>query len=82
MKRVVGLFTGKKIGLEEFKNKDNKVVNYLHMLNGYESTKFSIRDEALLKELKSYPDMEEIQVKAEVQEYKSELYLQALEVII
>lgn len=81
MKRVTGIFTGKKLAMEEFKTKKGNLINYIYLLSGHDSVKMSILDNALCKELKAVPEMESLEVKAEVQEYKGELYLQALELI-
>jgi ABC-type Fe3+-citrate transport system substrate-binding protein len=81
MKRVVGVFEGEKIDLEETKNKDGKLIINLYVLCGRESIRMSVRDNELWKELKAVPNRESVTLKAEVQEYKGELYLQALELI-
>ena len=81
MKRVTGIFTGKKLELEEFKNKEGKLKINLYILSGHDSLKITVNDNELWKELKAVPDMENIELKAEVQEYKGELYLQALELV-
>jgi ABC-type Fe3+-hydroxamate transport system substrate-binding protein len=81
MKKVTGIFEGEKIEMEEVKNKDGKLIINLYVLAGRESIKMSVRDNDLWQELKAVPNREPITVKAEVQEYKGELYLQAVALI-
>jgi hypothetical protein len=81
MKKVTGIFEGEKIDMEEARNKEGKPITNLYMLVGREAMKMSVRDNQLWQELKAVPNREPITLKAEVQEYKGELYLQAVALI-
>ena len=78
MKRVTGIFEGEKLDLEKITGKDNKLNVILYILSGHESIKMSVRDNNLSSALEAIPNREPIKLKAEVQTYKDELYLQAL----
>lgn len=78
MKKVENvLVQGEKIGLEKFAGREQKMVVNLHILNGFESVKLSVKDSGLIKALDEYPDRKPIKVKANVLTFKDELYLVA-----
>jgi hypothetical protein len=82
MKNLRGIIIeGQKLGMEQIPGKNNKVITNLHVLNGYESVKLSVRDANIEVALRAIPDNKTIKVKAEVQTYKDELYLQVLSVV-
>lgn len=78
MKRVTGIFEGEKIDLEKVPGKDNKTNVNLYVLSGHEAIKMSVKDNNLCSSLEAIPNRKPVKVKAEVQTYKDELYLQAL----
>lgn len=80
MRKVTGTFSGEKLALEETK-KDDKLVINLYLLCGFESVKFSIRDNELWQKVKKIPEREIVTVKAEAAAYKDGLYLQAKEIM-
>lgn len=80
MKKVTGIFKGEKIDLVELK-RDDKIKINLYVLSGFELLKMAVRDNALWQKLKAIPNRKELSVKAEVKEFKGELYLQVLEIV-
>lgn len=81
MKRCKSVFTGEFLELEEFKNKDGKLVVNLYLLSGLESYKIKVNDNELWKKLKDMKKMQEIIVNVETQTYKDELYFSALSLV-
>lgn len=81
MKRVTGIFEGEKIDLERVPGKDNKINVNLYVLSGHESIKMSVKDNSLCSAIEAIPNRKPIKVRAEVQTYKDELYLQALSLL-
>lgn len=80
MDRVVGIFEGEKIDVKEV-NTNEKKSTYLYVLSDCESIKMGIRDSNLIAAIKAIPNREHIKVKAEVQTFKSKLYINALEIL-
>lgn len=80
MKRVTGIFEGEKLDLVETQ-RDNKPVNYLYILQGHDSIKMRVRNNTLLNAIKAIPNRKPIKLKALVQTYKDEIYLQATSLI-
>ncbi|MCX7746582.1 MAG: hypothetical protein N2645_06810 [Clostridia bacterium] len=72
--------SGEKLGHEDV-TKDNKTSTTVHMLVGYESVKVTTRDAGLANKLKSLPNRKELRLKVEIQSYKDNLYLTALELV-
>jgi len=75
------ILEGEKLGIERRKNRDGKTIISIHILNGFESVKLSIRDNELLKKLEEAPNRKPIRVKAEVGLYNGNLYAAAKELI-
>lgn len=81
MKQIRATFTGTYLGKEVINGRENKTTTRMYVLQGMESIPMTVRDAKVINVIEGLAKGEEVEVKAEIQTYKDELYVQALEVV-